>query len=45
MKWLKELWNKYMAGAKANNFPIWEYGLLGGKYKKTKTMKEGKNGR
>ncbi len=28
MSWIKKMWKKYMAGAKANDFPIKDYGVL-----------------
>jgi hypothetical protein len=30
-KWLKKIWELYMAGAKANDIPISKYGFFGRK--------------
>ena len=40
MEWLKKLWDNYMAGAKANNFPIWLCGLFGDKLKKPRNLEQ-----
>lgn len=40
MKWLKRLWQKYMRGAKANDFPIRSCGLFGDKLKKPHNLGE-----
>lgn len=33
MKWLEKLYQRYMLGAKGNDFPIAKHGLFGGKLK------------
>ena len=38
--WLRKLWRKYMKGAEANNIPIKEAGLFGGKIKNPTNLKE-----
>ena len=40
MKWLKRLWKKYVAGAKANDFPIRDCGLFGDKLKNPRNLAE-----
>lgn len=40
MNWLRNLWLKYMCGAKANNLPVMRVGLFGRKLKHPSTLEE-----
>lgn len=39
MKWIKNIYRRYIKASKENEFPISEYGFLGEKYEKGNTAK------